>query len=129
MIRDLIKEYVQALLELGPIATDDGEGMVNFTRPSTDPDDIEAEFDSDQFTNMTRRAYKDARSREEHPDIRRLTADISNRQRKLTGIEIDQEDLESELGHAEKEQDEFGEADPETKAQYYADPKWYTKYF
>ncbi len=116
-------------MEMGPIANDDGAGMVTFTRPSTDPDDIEAEFDRDQFVDMTRRAYKDARSRDEHPNVEKLTKTLANQQRKITGIEIDQDDLESELGHAEKEQDEFGEADPETKAQYYADPRWYTKYF
>ena len=129
MIKTLIREYVKALLEMGPIASDDTAGMVTFTRPSTDPDDIEAEFDRDQFIGLTRRVYKDARSGNEHPDVKKLTKTFADQQRKITGVEVDQEDLESELGHAEQEQDDFGEADPQTKANYYADPKWYTKYF
>lgn len=128
MIRTLLKEYIRELIaEMGPVAFDDTAGMITPTRPTTDPDDVESEFDREAFIDFTRRAYRTAVVQDATPDLDDLADEISSRQRKLTGVEIDMEDLESELEDVKKEEEDLQGSTPEEKNRYYADPKWYTK--
>jgi hypothetical protein len=117
------------IAEAGPVTVDDGSGMVDFRRPATDPVDVDKEMDKDQFVGIARRAYDTALSQDDDVDIEAVADEFAERMRKIAGIEVNREDLDTELGHVDKEREEFKGKTPEEKQQYHADPKWYTKYF
>ena len=118
-----------ALLETGPVSVDDGSGMVSFRKPTTDPDDVEKDFDREQFSDIVRRAYDAAYSRTSDIDLDYLAGEIAARMRKNSGVEVDREELDDELYLIDKERKEFDGKTPEEKNQYHADPREYTKYF
>jgi hypothetical protein len=130
-LRSLIREYVELLIELGPVAYADDAGMVDFTHPSTDADDIEAEFDYNAFCDFAARNYKDAvvSQQNDDPDLEALADEIAMRYRKLMGVDVDTDDLKKQLKNAEVESEEFYASTPEEKVRYYADPRWYTRFF
>lgn len=130
-IRILVREYIEVLSEIGPVAYADDAGMVDFTHPSTDADDIEAEFDHEAFCDFASRNYKDAviSQQDDNVDLEALANEIAMRYRRLMGIDVDTDDLEKQLNNAEVESEEFYASTPEEKVRYYADPKWYTRFF
>lgn len=128
-LKAVIREYVELLSEVGPVSFTDGSGMVDFTSPTTDADKVELEFDKNAFIDLTRRSFRGSCNQENENDIEGMADEIAMRYRRLMGLEIDLEDLEKELTKAELEDEEFQASSPEEKVRYYADPKWYTRFF